>query len=209
MDSDQNWYRQLLALTLLSAAKTAVEFITNPSSRQDASKQLKGAFAEIDYDSLAKALTRAIDEAAHTSKHTLDEAIDTLRDRGVDLVDEAKEKALKETGQKKGGRKMRFLIGLMIGGVIAYFILDEQRRDDLLDKLTGASGPISQTTTTVEQQASSVAQQASQAAQGAAQQAASAGQNAADKATTTAKDAADKATAKAKDAKDKTEDTPK
>jgi hypothetical protein len=39
---------------------------------------------------------------------------------------------------------MRFLFAAILGGVIAYFVLDEQRRDDLLDRLTGASGPIQQ-----------------------------------------------------------------
>jgi hypothetical protein len=67
---------------------------------------------------------------------------------------------------------MRFLFGLIIGGLIAYFILDEQRRDDLLDKLTGASGPIQQTASNVTQQATSTVQQAASSAQPAAQQAA-------------------------------------
>jgi len=37
---------------------------------------------------------------------------------------------------------------LTLGSVIAYFILDEQRRDDLLDRLTGASGPVQQSSYT-------------------------------------------------------------
>lgn len=142
MDTDQNWYRQLGALVLLSASRAAVEFLTNPSSRQDAQKQLKSSFAEIDYAALANALTTAIDNVASTSKSSLDEAIDSLRDRSVDAVEEAKSRAEDKLGQKKGGRKMRFFFGLLIGGLIAYFVLDEQRRDELLDKLTGASGPI-------------------------------------------------------------------
>lgn len=165
MDTDQNWYRQLIALVLLSASRAAVDFITNPSSREDAGKQLKGAFAEIDYDALARALTRTIDELAQSSKDRLGDTIDTLRDKGVDAVGDAKSRAEKQLGQKKGGKKMRFLFGLLIGGVIAYFILDEQRRDDLLDKLTGASGPIQQTAQNVTQPASSVTQQAAETAQ--------------------------------------------
>src|SRR5438105_1521839 len=78
MGDNQNWYRQLLALVLLSASKAAVEYITNPGSREEATKQLRDAFAQIDYDAAAKALTRAIDDAASTSKDRIDEAIDTL-----------------------------------------------------------------------------------------------------------------------------------
>mgnify|MGYP001376063445 CR=1 FL=1 len=186
MDNDQNWYRQLLALVLLSASRAAVEFITNPSSREDASKQLRSAFQEIDYDALAKALTKTIDDLASSSKDRLSGTIDTLRDKSVDAVDEAKSRAEKQVGKKRGGRKMRFLFGLALGGLIAYFLMDEQRRDDLLDRLTGASGPIEQTTSSVYQQAANTAQQAASKApdsvKEAAQQAADATQQAADKA---------------------------
>src|SRR5947209_2720817 len=34
MDNDETWYRQLLALVLLSVSRAAVEFITNPSSKE-------------------------------------------------------------------------------------------------------------------------------------------------------------------------------
>jgi len=146
MDPDQNWYRQLAALVLLSASRAAVEFITNPGSREDAGKQLKQAFASIDYDALAQALTRQIDSLADSSKATLSDTIDTLRDSGVGAVEQAKAKAEKTTGRKKRGGKLRFLFLLMIGGAIAYFLTDEQRRDDLLDRMTGASGPIQQST---------------------------------------------------------------
>jgi hypothetical protein len=145
MDPDQNWYRQLAALVLLSASRAAVEFITNPGSREDAGKQLKQAFAQIDYDALAKAMTRQIDVLATTSKDRLSDTIDILRDSSVDAVSQASTKAQKAAGRKKGGRKVRFFFGLLIGGVIAYFLLDEQRRDDLLDRMTGASGPIQTT----------------------------------------------------------------
>ncbi len=144
MDNDQNWYRQLAALVLLSASRAAVDYINNPTSREDAQKQLREQFANIDYDAAAKAITRAIDGLASNSKGRLNETIDVIRDRSVDVVDEAKTKAEKQLGQKKGGRKMRFLFAAILGGVIAYFVLDEQRRDDLLDRLTGASGPIQQ-----------------------------------------------------------------
>jgi hypothetical protein len=143
MGDNQNWYRQLVALVLLSASKAAVEYITNPGSRDEATKQLRDAFAQIDYDAAAKALTRAIDDAASTSKDRIDEAIDTLRDRGVDAVGDAKTKAEKQLAGKRS-RKGRFFFGLLIGAVIAYFMFDQQRRDMLLDRLTGASGPIEQ-----------------------------------------------------------------
>lgn len=147
MDSDQNWYRQLLALVLLSASRTAVDFLTNPNSREDTTNQLKSAIAEIDYEAVAGAVANLIDTWAETSKDRLSGTIDTLRDKSLDVVDEAKDRANKQLGQgstKKKGKTMRFLFGLALGGVIAYFVLDEQRRDDLLDRLTGASGPIQQ-----------------------------------------------------------------
>jgi hypothetical protein len=145
MDQDQNWYRQLAALVLLSASRAAVEYITNPKSRTEATQQLRDAFAEIDYDAIAKAVVRQIDELASTSKDRLSDTIDTLRDRSQEAVDEAKQRAERQLAPRRKGRKMRFLIGLILGGLIAYFLMDEQRRDDLLDRLTGASGPIQQT----------------------------------------------------------------
>lgn len=160
MENDQNWWRQLTALALVSASRAVVEFLTNPSSRDDATNQLRSAFAEIDYDALASALTRAIDEAASTSKGRLNEAIDQLRDRAEDAVDEAKTRAEKQLAHKRRGRGRRFLIGLVLGGLLAYFLLDEQRRDDLLDRLTGASGPIEASTQSWAQGGTSTAPQA-------------------------------------------------
>jgi hypothetical protein len=163
MGDNQNWYRQLLALLLLSASKAAVEYITNPGSRDDAAKQLREAFQQIDYDAAAKALTRAIDDAANTSKVKLDTAIDQLRDRGVDAVSDAKDRAERQAGKKRGGRG-RLFFGLLLGAVIAYFLFDEQRRDALLDRLTGASGPIEQNVQSMAQPITNQAQQtASQA----------------------------------------------
>jgi hypothetical protein len=156
---NENWYRQLLALTLLSLTRAMAEWITNPNSRADANKQLRESLASIDYDAAAKAITRAIENVADTSKEALNETIDTLRDRGVDAVDEAKSRAEKQLGRKKSRKGLIFFL-LLVGGVAAYFILDEQRRDDLLDRLTGASGPIDQAATSVYQQAASTAQQA-------------------------------------------------
>jgi len=160
LDTNQNWYRQMLALVLLSASKAAVEFLTNPSSRDEAVGQLRGAFAEIDYDSLASALTRAINEAADNSKGVVNEAIDTLRERGVEAVDDAKSRAEKQLAPKKSHTGMKLFFGLIFGAVLGYFLLDEQRRDELLDRLTGASGPIQQTAQSFGQQSSSTTGQA-------------------------------------------------
>lgn len=148
MDSDKNWYRQLAALVLLSASRAAVEYITNPGSRADASEGLKSAFREIDYDAVAKAMTRAIDDLADNSKSALSGSIDTLRDKGHEAVGEAKDRAERQLADKKRGGRGRFLFALVLGGIIAYFLFDEQRRDDLLDRLTGASGPIQQSSYT-------------------------------------------------------------
>jgi hypothetical protein len=188
MDNDETWYRQLLALVLLSVSRAAVEFITNPSSKEDASKQLRGAFESIDYDAAAKAVTGVIDTLASSSKTRLSGTIDTLRDKSVDAVDEAKTRAEKQLAPKRGGRKGRLVLGLLLGGLIAYFLLDEQRRDDLIDRLTGASGPIQQATSSVYQQAASGAQQAAgstpDSVRDSAQRAADATQQMADQAST-------------------------
>lgn len=190
MGDNQNWYRQLIALLLLSTAKAAVEYITNPGSRADAAKQMREAFQQIDYDAAAKALTRAIDDAADASKDRLDTAIDALRDKSVEAVDEGKKRAEKQAGKKSGG-KLRFLIGLTIGAVIAYYLMDEQRRDDLLDRLTGASGPIESATQSAATQVTNTAQQAVNNAQQAAP-------SAADQAEQVAKQAAQKSEDSAK-----------
>ncbi len=161
LNDKQTWYQQLLALVLLSASRAAVEFITKPESREEAGNQLQDAFAQIDFDAAAQAVTQAIDSLASASKGRLNTTIDTLRDKSFDVVDEAKTRAEdKLAPSKKGSKMVRFLIGLIVGGIIAYFILDEQRRDDLLDRLTGASGPIQQSTSTVYQQSPSTAPQA-------------------------------------------------
>jgi cell division septation protein DedD len=148
MTNEENWYRQLGALVLLSGSRAAVEFITNPGARSDASNQLKDAFREIDYEGVAKAITRAIDDLADNSKSALTDSIDTLRDKGHEAVDEAKTRAEKQLAQKKGHGKLKFLFLLTIAGVVAYFLFDEQRRDDLLDRMTGASGPVQQSSYT-------------------------------------------------------------
>ncbi|MBV9282223.1 MAG: hypothetical protein JOZ41_19245 [Chloroflexi bacterium] len=170
MNDDQNWYRQLLALVLVSAARGAVEFIINPRARDQATNQLRDTFQSIDYDAVASALTRAIDDLANASKDRLSGTIDTLRERGHDAVDEARSRAQNQLGQKKGGRKVRFVLGIVFGALVAYFLLDEQRRDDLLDRLTGASGPIQPSAQSVYQQAASSAQQAADATKRAADQ---------------------------------------
>lgn len=193
MGDNQNWYRQLIALLLLSASKAAVEYITNPGSRQEAGQQLREAFQQIDYDAAARALTRAIEDAAESSKERLDGAIDSLRDMGVEAVDEGKKRAERQAG-KKGGGKLRFVIGLAIGAVIAYFLIDEQRRDSLLDRLTGASGPIEQATQSTASQVTSVAQDAVNQAQSAASTASNTAQSAADQAEQVAKEAGQRPT---------------
>jgi hypothetical protein len=197
VDTDQNWYRQLAALVLLSGSRAAVEFITNPGARDDATAQLKGALADIDYDALARAVTRAIDDVASTSKDRLSGTIDTLRDRSIDVVGDAKTRAEKQLGAKKGGKKMRFFFGLLIGGLIAYFIFDEQRRDDLLDKLTGASGPIQQTAPSVAYNAADKVQQASDKVQQAAETVQQAAEKTSEKADKVSEKVSEKAAEKA------------
>ena len=71
--------------------------------------------------------------------------------------------------EESGGR---YIVLLVLGGLIAYFLLDEQRRDNLLDRLTGASGPIETSTQSVYNQASQAAQNAANQTTGPAQAAA-------------------------------------
>lgn len=164
MNTDQTWYRQLLALVLLSASKAAVEFVTNPESGEQASDQLRAAFASIDYDAVAQSLTQAINTAASASKGSINEAIDGLRDIGVGAVDTAKTRAEKQLKPQQGGGKFKFFLGIVLGAIIAYFTLNEQRRNQLLDRLTGASGPIEQAVQTAAPSVTNMAQQATQEA---------------------------------------------
>jgi hypothetical protein len=156
---NENWYRQLIALALMSGTRAAVDFITNPDSRQDATRQLRTSLAEIDYDAVAQGITRLIEGVADTSKATLADKIDTLRDRGVGAVDDAKSQAEKRLGKKKSNNGL-WLFVLAFGGAVTYFVVDKKRRDALLDRLTGASGPIQQAVPNIYQQASSAAQAA-------------------------------------------------
>jgi hypothetical protein len=168
MDNDGNFYRQLLAIALAAAAKAAVDYVINPASKEEAVGQVRDAFQSIDYDAVAKAITRYIDATAESSKGRLSEAIDTLRDRSVDAVDEAKNRAETSVGKKKGSRGRRFLFGIILGAILGYFMLDEQRRDELLDRLTGASGPIETSFQSTAATVTNNAQQAVQQAQSAA-----------------------------------------
>jgi hypothetical protein len=61
-------------------------------------------------------------------------------------------------------RHSRFVSGLAIGAVLGYLLLDQQRRGDLLDRLTGAPGPIQQTTQSVYQQETYTAHRATDVA---------------------------------------------
>lgn len=207
MGENQNWYRQLLALVLLSTSKAAVEYLTNPDSRTEATDQLREAFQSIDYDSAAKALIRAIDDAASVSKEKLDSAIDSLRDNAVDAVDEAKTKAEKQAG--KGGGKTKWFVGLVIGALVAYFTLNEQRRDDLLDRLTGASGPIQSMPSGVSQAAPEVNRSVDQVQQS-TNQAVSQAQSEGNEATNSAQDSVtQQAEQVAQEAAQKTQKPPK
>ena len=147
MDTDQTWYRQLLGVILLSAAKAAAEYIADPNAKDEAVKQVRSQLQSIDTDSIANAVTQAIDALASSSKERLNDTIDTLRESAADAVSETKSRADERLGKKKSHRG-RFVFGILLGAVIAYFLFDEQRRDDLLDRLTGASGPIQPPTTT-------------------------------------------------------------
>jgi hypothetical protein len=210
---NENWYRQLLGLVLVSVTRGVVEWITNPSSREDATRQMRDVLASIDYDAAARAITSTIDSMADTSKGRITETIDTLREKGIEAVDDAKTKVEVRSGKKRKGGRKKFLVGLAIGGVIAYFVLDEQRRDEMLDRLTGASGPIDQSSSSIYQQASDTAQKAaekvSDTAQKAADKVSDTAQKAAEKVSDTAQKAAEKAPDSAQKAAEKVSDPAK
>jgi hypothetical protein len=96
------------ALVLLSASRAAVEFITKPESREEAGNQLQDAFAQIDFDAAAQAVTQAIDTLASSSKGRLNDTIDTLRDKSFDVVDEAKSRAEDKLAPSKREAKVAF-----------------------------------------------------------------------------------------------------
>ena len=143
MGSEKDWQKQLLNAALMAASRSAIQYMTNPNSRKEAVEDVKSSLAEVDYSAAARAVSQAIDRLAETSKVALNDAIDAIRENAEEVVEAAAEKAQTQLGvpQKKRGRG-KLLWGIILGAVIGFILLNEDRRNQLMDKFTGASGPI-------------------------------------------------------------------
>lgn len=143
MGDDKDWQKQLMTAALMAAARTAVQYITNPNSRDEAVEDVKSKLAEVDYSSAAKAVSEVIDRVADSAKSALNEAIDSIRENAEDAVEMAAEKAQEQlAGQGRKRGKGRMMFGILLGIALGFVLLNEDRRNQLMDKVTGASGPI-------------------------------------------------------------------
>lgn len=141
MGDSKDWQTQLLGAALMAATRTAIDYATNPDARDQTAKDMRSRLAEVDYTAAAKALSKAIDQFAENSKSALNEAIDSLRENAEDAVEAAAEKAQEQLGSAKRGRG-RMILGLLLGLTIGFMLLNEERRNQIMDKLTGATGSI-------------------------------------------------------------------
>ncbi len=147
MSQEKDWQRQLVGAVLAAAARTAVEYATNPNARDETVDEMKSKLAKVDYGALAKVLSRAIDQLSLATKNALNEAIDNIQSSAEEAVEAAAEKAQEQLGSSKRRGKGKLFVGIMLGAVAGFFLLNEDRRNQIMDKLTGASGPIDSTET--------------------------------------------------------------
>lgn len=145
MADEKDWQQQLLGAAVMAAARTGVEYLTNPDVRDDTVKDVRTRLADVDYNAAARALSKAIDQLAEGSKAAVNEAIDALRSNAEEAVEAAAEKAQEQLGAGKKKGKSRLFLGVLLGLVAGFILLNEDRRNQLMDKLTGASGPIDTT----------------------------------------------------------------
>lgn len=217
MGDDKDWQKQLMTAALMAAARTAVQYVTNPNSRDEAVEDVKSRLAEVDYSSAAKAVSVVIDRVAESAKAALNEAIDSIRENAEDAVEAAAEKAQEQLGSPRKRGKGRMFFGILLGIALGFVLLNEERRNMVMDKLTGASGPIdgsqwSTVATNVQstashavEKATEVASNAAQAAAGVAHSASAAAESvsdAADSAANTADKVADASTTAAETSAD-------
>ncbi len=114
MARTNEWQAQLLSAALSAAVKAATEYATDPAARDRAVNDVRTKLAQVDYNAVAKTLSRAIDQAAAQAKNTLNEAIDTLQANAEDAVEMAAERAKEQLGVKKKGGKGKLFFGLLI-----------------------------------------------------------------------------------------------
>jgi len=142
MGDDKDWQKQLLGAALMAAARTAIQYVTNPETRDETVNEVKSRLADVDYTAAARAVSDVIDRLAETSKEALNEAIDSIRLNAADAVEAAAEKAQEQLGAPRKRRRGRLFLGIMLGMALGFVLLNEDRRNRLMDKLTGASGPV-------------------------------------------------------------------
>lgn len=194
MGDDREWQKQLANAALTAAVRTGLQFLTNPGSRDETVNDVKSKLAEVDYTAAAKAVSDAIDRLAENSKAALSEAIDNIRANAEEAVEAAAEKAQEQLGTTKKRGRGRLLFGILLGIGLGFILLNEDRRNQIMDKLTGASGPID----------SSQWDTVSTSAQNVTNQATAAVQNVAAEATTAVKDTATQAQESAQSVADTT-----
>jgi hypothetical protein len=142
MGDDKEWQRQLLSAALTAGMRTLLEYIRNPDSRDETVSDMKAKLAEVDYTQAAKAVSDVIDRLADSSKLAVSSAIDNIRANAEDAVEAAAEKAQEQLGSNKKSGRGRLLFGILLGIALGFVLLNEDRRNQIMDKLTGASGPI-------------------------------------------------------------------
>jgi hypothetical protein len=142
MGDEKDWQKQLMTAALAAATKAAMQYITNPEARDGAMDDVKAKLAEVDYGSAAKAVSEVIDRMADGAKSAVADAIDSLRENAEVAVEAAAEKAQEKVGvpARKRGRGRMFL-GILLGIALGFILLNEERRNMLMDKVSGASGP--------------------------------------------------------------------
>jgi len=142
MGDDKDWQKQLMTAALMAATRTAVQYITNPNSRDETMSDVKSRLADVDYGAAAKAVSDVIDRVAEGAKAALNEAIDSIRENAEEAVEAAAEKAQEQLGVSKKRGKGRMFFGILLGIALGFVLLNEDRRNQLMDKVTGAGGPI-------------------------------------------------------------------
>ncbi|HEV3310978.1 MAG TPA: hypothetical protein VG815_10730 [Chloroflexota bacterium] len=143
MGDDREWQKQLLNAALMAAARSAIQYITHPDSRDEAVDTVKSRLAEVDYSAAGRAVSDVIDRIAESGKAALNEAIDSIRENAEVAVEAAAEKAQEQLGsapKKRGKGKLFF--GILLGVVLGFVLLNEDRRNQLMDRMTGATGPV-------------------------------------------------------------------
>lgn len=142
MSNKDEWQRQLLGAALFAMARTAVEYLTNPGAREETANDVRARLAEVDYDAVGRTVTRVMDQLASAGKSAINEAIDSWHASADQAVEAAAGRAQEQLGKRRGGGKFKLFLGFLIGAALAYALLNEDRRNQIMDRITGASGPV-------------------------------------------------------------------